>query len=610
MRKTKHAIAGFASLLCVLAMALSVIGITPDAAWAADGAPAVTYTVKIDGKTYATDYVAGRHIDVTKDSDFKAIIKDHNVSASNVHKVLSVKDSKFIKVYSNGTEFALNGAGSSTMNIQCSPFGAPTAFDLTDIKVEARQNVLAAATASTQSVSFKAADDEPATTTEVWKITYDANGGEGSIDAQEVPKGEKATLTKVEDKITKAGYTFKNWQDEDGNEYEDGQADVEITKDLTLTAQWEPINYTVKFNSNGEGEEVKGTMADETFAYDEEKALTTNTYERHGYTFAGWNTEADGSGTPYEDGKSVKNLTDTADDTVTLFAQWSPIDVTVYFNANGGTGTMDKQVTKYDVKTTLNENKFTRDGYNFNGWNTKKDGTGTKVSDKAEVKVKSDTTLYAQWTEDVPVVYVSVSFDANGGEGSMTSQSFVKGSEVTLNDNQFKRTGYTFKGWNTEKNGSGTSYANKAKFSSDADAILYAQWEQDQVTIRFIANGGTGSMDSIKVNVNEEFELPACTFVRSGYTFKGWSTAANGSSTVIANKAKVKATKNTNLYAQWQKNTTTAKTSTSNTDALKQGSLAKTNDPTNMGAMAAVAVVGAALIAGGVFYSKKKQKND
>ena len=85
-------------------------------------------------------------------------------------------------------------------------------------------------------------------------------------------------------------------------------------------------------------------------------ALTTNTFTKTGYTFSGWNTIANGTGTAYADGATYSFTAD-----VTLYAQWTVIpNHTVTFNANGCTGTMNNQVS--NVPATLTTNTFTRTG--------------------------------------------------------------------------------------------------------------------------------------------------------------------------------------------------------------------------------------------------------
>ena len=232
---------------------------------------------------------------------------------------------------------------------------------------------------------------------------------------------------------------------------------------ITLYAQWEPVKYNVEFNSNG----GSGTMTNQEFTFDEAQALTENSVTREGYTFNGWNTKADGTGTSYADKQQVTNLANTADATVTLYAQWTPIKYNVVFNSNGGSGTMANQEFTFDQEQALTENNFTREGYTFNGW---KGANGTSYADKEQVTNLANTAdaqinLYAQWE---PIKY-NVVFNSNGGSGTMANQEFTFDVEQALTENSFTREGYTFNGWNTESDGSGTNYENQAKITNLSD---------------------------------------------------------------------------------------------------------------------------------------------
>ena len=104
----------------------------------------------------------------------------------------------------------------------------------------------------------------------------------------------------------------------------------------TVSAERSANTYTVHFDANydNNGIVISGTMDDMAFTYDQAQAITSNTYERTGYTFTGWNTQPDGNGDAYTDGQSVDNLTTELNGVVTLYAQWSIIDWT-------GTGTSE-----------------------------------------------------------------------------------------------------------------------------------------------------------------------------------------------------------------------------------------------------------------------------
>ena len=83
-------------------------------------------------------------------------------------------------------------------------------------------------------------------------------------------------------------------------------------------------------------------MSNQAFTYGTAQKLTANAFTRTGYTFAGWNTKADGSGTSYDNGESVSNLTTTNGGTVTLYAKWTPINYPITYHLNGGTLDTDK----------------------------------------------------------------------------------------------------------------------------------------------------------------------------------------------------------------------------------------------------------------------------
>ena len=149
----------------------------------------------------------------------------------------------------------------------------------------------------------------------------------------------------------------------------------------------------------------------------------------------------------------------------TWYAQ-STAAYTIAFAANAPAGEYEGTTASvsavYGTAQTLPANGFAYAGYDFTGWNTKADGSGTTYADKASVKDLSSTdgatvTLYAQWR---PKTY-SIVYDANGGQGSMASGSIAEGHATTLEKSTFTRKGYRFKGWNTKPDGSGISYADQ-----------------------------------------------------------------------------------------------------------------------------------------------------
>ena len=217
----------------------------------------------------------------------------------------------------------------------------------------------------------------------------------------------------------------------------------------------------------------------------------------------------------------------------------------VSFNANGGSGTM-ADVTGISGSYALPSCTFTApDDKQFKGWATSADGA---VISGTTTNVTSDTTLYAIW-EDIPVTTYTVSFDANGGTGTMTAVTGVSGS-YTLPANGFTApAGQQFKGWATSASGAviiGTS------ITVSADTELYAIWEPipaTTYTVSFDANGGTGTMTAV-TGVSGSYTLPANGFTApSGKQFKGWATSADGA---VISGTTTNVTSDTTLYAIWE----------------------------------------------------------
>lgn len=125
----------------------------------------------------------------------------------------------------------------------------------------------------------------------------------------------------------------------------------------------------------------------------------------------------------------------------------------------------------------------------------------------------------AQYFSSIIITYEvpTVTFNSNGGTGTMTAQSAT--SATALTSNTFTRSGYTFAGWNTSANGSGTSYSNGASYPFSTSTTLYAQWTASSSTVTFNANGGTGSMSNQVASTATN--LTSNAFTRSGYTFSG-----------------------------------------------------------------------------------------
>ena len=175
---------------------------------------------------------------------------------------------------------------------------------------------------------------------------------------------------------------------------------------------------------------------------------------------------------------------------------------TVFFDKNGGSGSMDSQNFTYGVPQSLRSNTFTKAGSIFNGWNTSSDGTGDSYlneQDGSKISTTSGTvTLYAQWWQP------KVTFYGNGAtSGSTSVQSVDYNTATTLSDNAFAKANNVFYGWNTKADGSGESYTNKQSVTLTASLELYAQWAVDLHATQQTSWGGTnGNAYTITANTD------------------------------------------------------------------------------------------------------------
>jgi len=149
-------------------------------------------------------------------------------------------------------------------------------------------------------------------------------------------------------------------------------------------------------------------------------------------------------------------------------------------------------------------------------------------------------------------VLYSVSFDANGGSGTMAPQSIAYGSKAALTPNGFTRAGYSFVGWTTTAT-SNANYADKADYiMNTTNTTLYAVWMANTSTIAFNANGGSGTMTEQTLATDAIAPLTENSFTRVGYTFKGWSLTAAGAVAFANNALYTMGTSSVILYAVWE----------------------------------------------------------
>ena len=323
------------------------------------------------------------------------------------------------------------------------------------------------------------------------------------------------------------------------------RTETDVQSDLSLTAQFAVDTHTVTFDSESGSEIPEKTVEYNT-------AISKPIPTRTGYTFGDWyptdTFDTEPVSFPY---------TVTGD--ATFHAKWTANSYTIQYDKNGGDGGQTTASShKYDTEKTLTACGFTKCGYTFAGWALNPDDP-VQYDDREGVKnltAESDgnVTLYAKWTPN----HYTVSYEANGGSGSMADTACTYGDEKALRDNTFTRTGYTFAGWAEASDGP-VKYADKAKVlnltaGKDAEITLYAKWTKTAYTITYRLNGGAVSPANPGGYNVESTTFTLINPKRTGFTFKGW-TGTDIAAPTISVAIRKGSTGNRSYTANWTVNT-------------------------------------------------------
>ena len=402
-----------------------------------------------------------------------------------------------------------------------------------------------------------------------YTVKFNANGGTGSMANESFVYGTAKALTL--NTFTRTGYIFIGWAKSASattTAYDDGQSVKNLTTTsggtVNLYAVWQANAYTIKFNKNG----GTGTMANLAMTYDVAKALTANAFQRVNYKFMGWATSASATTATYSNKQSVSNLTATPDGTVNLYAVWKLVlevtsvtarqrypwnglvDIDVTFAASG-LSTVSFEVKDTTGNTNLNARTFYVGNPSENN-RTLEVQPGTRrfvwdaFADLGQVTLSSFA-VTAKVTEK------NFQVNVTGGTGS---GSFIQGKSVTIS--AASKTGYTFASWSgtTADTGilaSATSASTTLTIPS-RDVAYEATYTPNTYTVKFNANGGSGSMNVESFTYDTAKALTANAFTRAKCKFLGW---AESSTAVMPKYVDGQSVKNLvtsgtkNLYAVW-----------------------------------------------------------
>ncbi len=406
-----------------------------------------------------------------------------------------------------------------------------------------------------------------------FNVTFNANGGSVSQASKTVTHNSTYGSLPTP---TRTGYTFNGWYTGTIGVISQVGADtkVTITDNQTLYANWTANGYTIAYNSNG----GSGSTGNSALTYDKTANLNANSFSRTGYTFKGWNTKTDGSGTAYADKASVKNLATSG--TVTLYAQWTAKAVSVKFfrNHNGSdesvvteTFTYDVSNQKFGYKTdgtsryskmnaaNVGFGEWSRTGYEMLGWSTDRNAksiehsTYSAVSNNWIDSKSSSVNLYAIWRAK----QYTVTFDADGGNISPISKTVIYDS--TYGDLPTPtKAGCTFIGWYTASSG-GSKVNADTKVEITSNQTLYAKWiykvwEEENYSITYAYDTDDGCVaGTMSLPYGSKYgELPSPT--KTGYTFVGWFSEKTGGIQITSDMNLIVAADHV-LYDHWEANT-------------------------------------------------------
>lgn len=397
---------------------------------------------------------------------------------------------------------------------------------------------------------------------EKYSVSFDLKGGNfvnsehDEFNKTDVAKNTTIELPKNEGKneFTKAGYDFLGWSLSKGD---NGAIIKETTytvkETTTIYAKWQRQTYTIKYNLNGGsysyGQSAK-QIGPQTCKVNEEVSLVEHkersSFSRSGYTFTGWNTAADGTGTHYADRARVNNLA-TANGEITLYAEWVGNDCTITYSDNDDemydayvSGTVSPQNAKVADKIELSKDTYkATNGYVQIGW-----GRYSSIYELGEeYTVNGTVTFKAKYVNanNWHIVYHKDNSNnaSTQNENVVSTPAFRKITEINNYkdplDYNWKVDGKAFTGWKTI-NGTECKPGDPIDFATlywecygknTSNKIhLYGHWEDaapETYTITYDVNGAEGSVEPQTCNMNETVTLSdAEGLSKTGYDFAGW----------------------------------------------------------------------------------------
>lgn len=311
-----------------------------------------------------------------------------------------------------------------------------------------------------------------------YRISYELNGGTNAenpdgYDVSDLPVSLHAP--------SRTGYIFKGWYMGENRVL---AIPVGTTGNVVVSAKWEPITYTIDFDTNG------GLPTLSSIDYTiESDSFTLQEITKVGYTFDGW----------YNGETKVTEITTGTYGNMTLVATWTADLYTISYDLADGVNNPENP-TSYTIESGLITLKDpTRVGYTFVGWYN-----GEQLVTTIDSNTLENISLTAKWT----VNSYKLTFDV---DGNLTEKNFKYGESVTAIENPTK-VGHTFAGWSEEL--PETMPAN--------DITVEAKWAINSYDITYDLAGGVNNSENPTTYTIESGLITLKNPTREGYTFLGW----------------------------------------------------------------------------------------
>lgn len=390
-------------------------------------------------------------------------------------------------------------------------------------------------------------------TAKVYKVELNTDGGTliAGSDITSYTYGSAVVLP-TSARISKDGYTFVGWSDEDIIVTE---IPPNSTGDKSYSAIWSIVTYGIAYQLNG-----GVNSADNPDSY----SITSGDIhlaapQKPGYVFLGWYRDQ-ALVTPA--GSPAINQGSTG--SVTFYAKWRAISYTVVFHANLGSGTMPSQTFVVGEEKALSSNTFTYEGYSFAGWATS--FNGNKAYDDGATVINLTTTdggrvdLYALWT----TIAYTITYHLDGGTNNAANPASytVKSNGITLKD-PTRAGGYVFAGWYQNPDFSGNKVTQIAA-GSTGNLTLYALWKHYGVfnvaasgnTFTITRSGGLDGTQTVYYRTQNGSAIGGTHFTHvdgsitfnQGETSKNITIGENSVSSAYGGKAATKYANNDRVY--------------------------------------------------------------